>query len=43
MNKRKILLCTVGLPFVFTLVLILAVFMLIFGDPTEKAFLEDCQ
>jgi len=42
MNKREFLLCTVGLPFVFMLALLLAVFMLIWGDPTEEAFLEDC-
>lgn len=41
MNKRELLLCTVGLPFVFMLVLLLAIFMLVRGDPTEEAFLED--
>jgi len=41
MNKREIVLCTVGLPFVFMAVLLLAVFMLFFVDPTEEAFLED--
>lgn len=35
MNKREILLYTIGLPFVIMLAFMLAIFMVLFGDPVE--------
>jgi len=40
MNKREILLYTIGLPFVFVWALLFAVLILLYGDPLEE---EDCQ
>ena len=35
MNKREILLYTIGLPFVIMLAFMLAIFVILVGDPNE--------